>query len=74
MAIEAGRAKRQRVRGHESQVHLTVTGIAGVWGERCDIAVMAISACERCTRSRKLVSVQGESHRLVGEGRIVHHR
>jgi hypothetical protein len=42
MAIETGRTERQSMGSHGSQIHLTVTGIAGVRSERCDIAVVTI--------------------------------
>ena len=58
VTIEAGGTEGQRVRGHESLVNLTVAGIAGIQGEGCDIAMMAVSASERHTPSRLLVPFQ----------------
>lgn len=72
MTVETGRAKGERVRGHERQIHLTVASITGLRDEGPDIAVMAIVAGERFARSRTLVTVQRESDGLVWERGIVH--
>ena len=57
VAIETGRAKGDRMRGHESQIHLTVASIASIESEGRDLALVAIVAGERFTRSRKLVAL-----------------
>jgi hypothetical protein len=44
------------MRGHETQVHLTVAAIAGIQRKRGDIALMTIIAGEWFTRSRQLMS------------------
>ncbi len=57
MTIQTGRTKRQRVRGHKAQIHLTVATIASIQSERCDVAVMAVITGERFTRRRKLMTL-----------------
>ena len=57
MAIETGRTKRHRVRGHESQIYLTVAGIASLRRERCHVAGMTIHTGKWLTRDRNLMRV-----------------
>jgi hypothetical protein len=57
VTIQTSGAKRERMRGHEPKIHLTVAGIARFQSERCDIAVMAIITLEWRTCSRLLVGV-----------------
>ncbi len=58
VAIEAGIAIRQGMSYGEGDVHLTVTGLAGVRGEDRDVAVMTVIAGERYIQRRALVSFQ----------------
>jgi hypothetical protein len=57
VAVEAGRAKGQRVRRHVPQILFTVTGIAGFQIEGRDITLMTVVADERFARSRQLMPV-----------------
>jgi hypothetical protein len=57
MTIKTSRTKGQLMRGHKGQVHLAVTGITGAEGERCDIALMTVTARERFPRSCELMSL-----------------
>ena len=57
MAIETGGAKRQCMRRHEAQVHLTVTAITDIWSKRCDVTLMTIFAVKRFARNRKLMAL-----------------
>ena len=58
MTIETSRAEGQCMSRHEAQVHLTVAGTAGTNRERCNVALVTVTACERLARSRNLMSVQ----------------
>lgn len=57
MTVETGRTERQGMRGHEGGIHLTVTGIAGLRREGCDIPLVAVVALERCSRCSLLMGV-----------------
>ena len=57
MTIQAYGTEGQSMRSHESQVHLTMTGISGLRRERGYIDLMAIVTLERFRRSRLLVTV-----------------
>jgi len=74
VARKAVRAKGKEMGLGEGNADLTVAGLAGVWGEGRDVALMTIIAGERYIRSRELVTVQGESHHLMRESRVLHHR
>ncbi len=74
-AIVTGKAicaKSQNVCLGESNIHLTVATVAGVWGEGCDVRLMAILTSERCARRCELVPFQRESQRLMREGVLAH--
>jgi len=43
--------------GHESQVHLTMTAVAGIQSECCNVTLMAIITGEPFTRSCELVTL-----------------
>ena len=58
MAVEAGVAIGEGMRQGEGNIHLTVTGLAGVGCENRDIAVMTVIAGERRIRGRSLMTVQ----------------
>lgn len=57
MTIQTGRTKRQRVRGHKAQIHLTVAPIASIQSERCDVTLMAVITSKRLTVRCKLVTL-----------------
>ena len=56
VTIEAGWTKGERMSGYESQIHLTMTAIAGIQSKCCDVTPMAIITGEQLTRRRKLVT------------------
>jgi hypothetical protein len=57
MTIKTGGPKRQSMRRHKPQIHLTVATITCIHREGCDISVMAVLTGERLTRSRQLMSL-----------------
>ena len=74
VTVETAGAKRQRMRGHEHRIHLTMACVASLRREGCDIAQVAVVALEGSPRSGLAVSIQREAHNLVRKGRAVHHR
>ena len=72
MTIQTGRTKRQRVRGHKAQIHLTVAPIASIQSERCDVTLMAVITHERFTGRCQLGGPLMGSRTLMREGRIFH--
>lgn len=57
MTIETGGTKRQVMRGHESQVHLTMTAIARFQSEGCDVTMMTVIASKWFPRSCTLMAL-----------------
>lgn len=57
MTIETSRAKGYCVRGHESQIHFAMTGVASLQIEFGYIFGMAIGTNKRLTRDVELVTV-----------------
>ena len=71
VAIQAGTSISQGMRRHKRHIHFAVAGIAGTQLECGYIAGVTIGTGKRFTRNRQRVTVQGESHRLMRECRVV---
>lgn len=72
VAVEAGVAIGEGMCQGKGNIHLTVTGLAGVGCENSNIAVMTVIAGERRIRSRSLMTVQGKSHHVMREEPGIH--
>jgi hypothetical protein len=57
VTVETSRTKGQCVGGHESQIYLTMAGVARLRHERCYIACMTVCAGKWLTRGPKLMRV-----------------
>lgn len=72
VAVEAGVAIGEGMCQGKGNIHLTVTGLAGVGCENGNITVMTVIAGERYIRSRSLMAVQGKPHHVMREEPGIH--